>query len=79
MSGCVFEYLVAGDGTVVAWGKEDDPPSREMCWGASAWTADPREDGAEHIDRLAADTTYRDMRQAVGEYLAQHAQPSGQE
>jgi hypothetical protein len=72
MSGYVTQRILAGDGAVVALGKEKDPPNDSMCWGASAWTKDDREDDAEHIDRLAADCTYRDMIEAVREYLRAH-------
>lgn len=72
-----IHYTQAGDGTVVAWGEEHDPVSRERRWGASAWTADPRHgDKARHIDRLAADYTHAEMRLAVDAYLREHAQPA---
>jgi len=76
VSGYVTQRVRAGDGTVVALGKEKDPPNDSMCWGASAWTKDDREEGAEHIDRLAADCTYRDMMEAVREYLRDHDTPA---
>lgn len=67
-----IRYIEAGDGTVVAWGEERDPPGRDRRWGASAWTSDPRRDGARHIDRLVADATYNECQAAIGAYLAQH-------
>jgi hypothetical protein len=68
----MIHYRTAGDGTVVAWGREKDPPNDTSCWGASAWTADPRTEEASHIGRLCADADHEERDRAIDAYLDAH-------